>query len=240
MAFLDPELLRAVCPSIRPCAKPTACSRQLGLFDAAPRPPRTSTARFATLAREQTSASARGSIASPRGSCDRADAVRRARARHCRGAPSRARCTRASSRCRACSRRSTSHPLIEEMRRRARASATARTSCASTAALYRDGHDSVAFHGDTTARDMVQATVATVSLGAARKFLLKPTEGGRSQAYALGGGDLVVMGGTCQRTWRHAIPKVTARRRSANRGDVSAELVRCLRSNARAVRSVYP
>jgi alkylated DNA repair dioxygenase AlkB len=79
-----------------------------------------------------------------------------------------------------------------------------------SAALYRDGRDSVAFHGDTTARDMVQATVATISLGAARKFLLKPTEGGSSQAYALGGGDLVVMGGTCQRTWRHAIPKVTA------------------------------
>jgi alkylated DNA repair dioxygenase AlkB len=79
-----------------------------------------------------------------------------------------------------------------------------------TAALYRDGRDSVAFHGDTTARDMVQATVATVSLGAPRKFLLKPTEGGRSRSYALGGGDLVVMGGTCQRTWRHAIPKVTA------------------------------
>ena len=76
------------------------------------------------------------------------------------------------------------------------------------AALYRDGKDSVAFHGDTTARDMIAATVATISLGAARKFLLKPTEGGRSQAYALGGGDLVVMGGTCQRTWRHAIPKL--------------------------------
>jgi alkylated DNA repair dioxygenase AlkB len=78
-----------------------------------------------------------------------------------------------------------------------------------TAALYRDGNDSVAFHGDTTARDMLQATVATVSLGTARKFLVKPTEGGKSHAYALGGGDLVVMGGTCQRTWRHAIPKVT-------------------------------
>lgn len=77
-----------------------------------------------------------------------------------------------------------------------------------TAALYRDGRDSVAFHGDTTARDMLEATVATVSLGAPRKFLVKPTEGGRSRAFALGGGDLVVMGGTCQRTHRHAIPKV--------------------------------
>ena len=99
------------------------------------------------------------------------------------------------------------HPLIEAMRR-ALCEHYGEDFVRVTAALYRDGNDSVAFHGDTTARDMLQATVATISLGAARKFLLKPTEGGRSQAYALGGGDLVVMGGTCQRTWRHAIPKV--------------------------------
>lgn len=77
-----------------------------------------------------------------------------------------------------------------------------------TAALYRSGDDSVAFHGDTTARDMVTALVATVSLGQPRRFLLKPTEGGASIAYQLGRGDLIVMGGTCQRTWRHGIPKV--------------------------------
>jgi alkylated DNA repair dioxygenase AlkB len=77
-----------------------------------------------------------------------------------------------------------------------------------TAALYRDGHDSVAFHGDTTARDMIEAIVATVSLGAPRRFMLRPTEGGESIALPLGRGDLVVMGGTCQRTWRHGIPKV--------------------------------
>lgn len=77
-----------------------------------------------------------------------------------------------------------------------------------TAALYRDGNDSVAFHGDTVARNLLTALVATVSLGQPRKFLLKPTEGGPSIAYQLGRGDLIVMGGTCQRTWRHGIPKV--------------------------------
>lgn len=77
-----------------------------------------------------------------------------------------------------------------------------------TAALYRDGRDSVAFHGDTTARDMLEALVATVSLGEPRRFLLKPADGGDSIALPLGRGDLVVMGGTCQRTWRHGIPKV--------------------------------
>ncbi|HUS28944.1 MAG TPA: alpha-ketoglutarate-dependent dioxygenase AlkB [Kofleriaceae bacterium] len=79
-----------------------------------------------------------------------------------------------------------------------------------TAALYRDGNDSVAFHGDTTARNMVEALVATVSLGASRRFMLRPAEGGPSIALPLGRGDLVVMGGTCQRTWRHGIPKVAS------------------------------
>jgi len=76
-----------------------------------------------------------------------------------------------------------------------------------TLALYRDGDDSVALHGDTVARDMEEALVATVSLGAPRRFLLKPAAGGRSISFALGGGDLLVMGGSCQRTWRHGIPK---------------------------------
>jgi alkylated DNA repair dioxygenase AlkB len=100
-------------------------------------------------------------------------------------------------------------PLIEAMRTSLSeryGEAFVRTS----AALYRDGRDSVAFHGDTTARDLDQALVATVSLGAPRRFVLRPAGGGDSVALALGGGDLVVMGGTCQRTWRHGVPKVAA------------------------------
>lgn len=97
--------------------------------------------------------------------------------------------------------------VIEDMRR-ALSARYGEEFVRTTAALYRDGNDSVAWHGDTTARDMDQALVATVSLGQPRKFLLRPTEGGASIAYRLGRGDLIVMGGTCQRTWRHAIPKV--------------------------------
>ena len=52
------------------------------------------------------------------------------------------------------------------------------------------------------------AIVATVSLGQPRRFMLRPTAGGASIAFAAGRGDLIVMGGTCQRTWRHGIPKV--------------------------------
>jgi alkylated DNA repair dioxygenase AlkB len=72
---------------------------------------------------------------------------------------------------------------------------------------YRNGQDSVAFHGDRIARTLPNALVATVSVGAPRRFLMRPTGGGRSLAFSLGGGDLLVMGGSCQRTWQHAIPK---------------------------------
>jgi alkylated DNA repair dioxygenase AlkB len=99
------------------------------------------------------------------------------------------------------------HPLIDRMRD-ALSAHYGEPFVHASAALYRDGHDSVAFHGDTTARDMLEALVATVSLGAPRRFLMKPAEGGASIGFALGRGDLIVMGGTCQRTWRHGIPKV--------------------------------
>ena len=85
-----------------------------------------------------------------------------------------------------------------------------------TLALYRDGRDSVAFHGDRVARNMPEALVATVSLGEPRRFLLRPhperNRGAprRSVALSLGWGDLVVMGGACQRTWQHGIRKVAA------------------------------
>jgi alkylated DNA repair dioxygenase AlkB len=73
---------------------------------------------------------------------------------------------------------------------------------------YRDGRDSVAWHGDTIGRSRYQDTmVAIVSLGAARKLMLRPRSGGSSTGFALGHGDLIVMGGSCQRTWEHAIPK---------------------------------
>jgi len=75
---------------------------------------------------------------------------------------------------------------------------------------YRDGRDSVAWHGDTTGRGSTEDTmVAIISIGAPRVLLLRPRGGGRSIRHALGHGDLIVMGGSCQRTWEHAIPKTT-------------------------------
>jgi alkylated DNA repair dioxygenase AlkB len=75
--------------------------------------------------------------------------------------------------------------------------------------LYRDGRDSVAWHGDTTGRGSSEDTmVAILSLGAARALALRPRGGGGpSRRYEIGHGDLLVMGGSCQRTWEHAVPK---------------------------------
>jgi alkylated DNA repair dioxygenase AlkB len=83
--------------------------------------------------------------------------------------------------------------------------------------LYRDGRDSVAWHGDTIGRGSSEDTVvAILSLGAPRAFLLRPRGAFRTAGapprtpvlrYQLGHGDLLVMGGSCQRTWEHAVPK---------------------------------
>ena len=74
--------------------------------------------------------------------------------------------------------------------------------------FYREGRDSVAFHTDRELRHIDDTLVAILTLGAARPFLLRPVGGGRSIDLRPGSGDLIVMGGSCQETWEHAVPKV--------------------------------
>lgn len=76
--------------------------------------------------------------------------------------------------------------------------------------LYRDGRDSVAWHGDRIGSGATQDTVvAIISLGSTRRLLLRPRHGGQGRRYDLANGDLLVMGGSCQRTWDHAVPKTS-------------------------------
>ncbi|HUC59303.1 MAG TPA: alpha-ketoglutarate-dependent dioxygenase AlkB [Streptosporangiaceae bacterium] len=82
--------------------------------------------------------------------------------------------------------------------------------CTAGLCLYRDGRDSVAWHGDTSGRRVRETIVAILSLGNPRALLLRPRGGGRALRFLVGHGDLLVMGGTCQRTWEHSVPK-TAR-----------------------------
>jgi alkylated DNA repair dioxygenase AlkB len=74
--------------------------------------------------------------------------------------------------------------------------------------LYRDGRDSVAWHGDRIPEEIEDPIVALVSLGEPRRFLLRPKGGGKSRSFLLGRGDLLVTGGQTQRSWDHSVPKV--------------------------------
>ncbi len=74
--------------------------------------------------------------------------------------------------------------------------------------LYRDGHDSVAWHGDRERYELEDPTVVIVSTGQPRPFHLRPRGGGDSHSWQLGHGDLFVMGGSCQHDWEHCVPKV--------------------------------
>ena len=115
------------------------------------------------------------------------------------------------------------HPRLKQIRRRlndAYAGELGEPFTTAGLCLYRGGDDSVAWHGDTIGRSSTEDTmVAIVSLGATRVFALRPRGGGKSLEpegrrhrtlrLAHRHGDLLVMGGSCQRTWEHAIPKTT-------------------------------
>jgi len=73
--------------------------------------------------------------------------------------------------------------------------------------LYRDGADSVAWHGDRIQREVLEPMVAIVSLGATRTFALRLRGGGPAVRLAASHGDLIVMGGRCQHDWEHCVPK---------------------------------
>jgi alkylated DNA repair dioxygenase AlkB len=107
------------------------------------------------------------------------------------------------------------HPLLDEARTRLSAHYGPELGEPfRTAGLcfYRDGRDSVAWHGDRIGRGRSADTmVAILSLGDARRLSLRPLGGGpdRTLAFPAGHGDLLVMGGSCQRTWEHAVLKST-------------------------------
>jgi alkylated DNA repair dioxygenase AlkB len=76
--------------------------------------------------------------------------------------------------------------------------------------LYRDGHDSVAWHADRERYALEDPTVAIVSTGQPRSFHIRPRGRGASLSWQLGHGDLFVMGGSCQHDWEHCVPKAAS------------------------------
>jgi alkylated DNA repair dioxygenase AlkB len=75
---------------------------------------------------------------------------------------------------------------------------------------YKDGADSVAMHADKVRSTPPNTTIAIVSIGEPRRFNMRANNGAHSLGLRLGWGDLIVMGGSCQDTWQHGVPKVAS------------------------------
>ena len=85
--------------------------------------------------------------------------------------------------------------------------------------LYRDGQDSTGWHRDRFSCRRPECIVPVLTLGATRRFLIKPRAGGPSVVFKPHCGDLIVMGGRSQEDWVHSVPKepgIAERRISIN------------------------
>lgn len=73
--------------------------------------------------------------------------------------------------------------------------------------LYRTGQDSMGMHADNEPELGPEPTVATFTLGATRRFVLRARNSSHQAEYLLGDGSLLIMGGRCQTEYTHGIPK---------------------------------
>jgi alkylated DNA repair dioxygenase AlkB len=75
--------------------------------------------------------------------------------------------------------------------------------------LYRDGADSMGYHSDNEPELGAQPTIASISLGDRRRFVLRHRSTGERWSLDLGHGDLLVMRDESQSNYAHAIPKTS-------------------------------
>jgi alkylated DNA repair dioxygenase AlkB len=75
--------------------------------------------------------------------------------------------------------------------------------------LYRTGSDSIGWHADDEPELGEHPMIASISLGATRRFELRPLANGEGRGLALEHGSLLVMSGDTQRCWKHQVPKET-------------------------------
>ena len=96
--------------------------------------------------------------------------------------------------------------MLHEFRRRCESAAEAKFN-AVLVNLYRDGRDSVSWHSDNEAINGREPTIASVSLGATRRFDLRHRETKQTVKVDLEDGSLLVMSGLSQQCWVHQIAK---------------------------------
>ena len=72
---------------------------------------------------------------------------------------------------------------------------------------YRDNDDGTGWHVDRPQNQLAETVIPVLSLGATRRFLIRPEDSGPSTTIVTHGGDLVVMGGRCQKDYQHSVPK---------------------------------
>lgn len=73
--------------------------------------------------------------------------------------------------------------------------------------LYRDGQDSMGWHSDDEPELGRNPVIASVSFGAARRFLMQHKKRRLRMELRLEDGDVLVLGGATQHCWRHHVPK---------------------------------
>ncbi len=75
--------------------------------------------------------------------------------------------------------------------------------------LYRNGNDSMGRHSDDEPELGDSPTIASISLGATRRFILHPTSTNKQPSIKVNliSGSLLLMFGTAQRDWQHSLPK---------------------------------
>lgn len=71
---------------------------------------------------------------------------------------------------------------------------------------YEDGGTKLGFHADNEPIIVPDSPIASVSLGSSRRFVLRHNATGATRELTLGHGSLLVMSGTTQRFWQHAVP----------------------------------
>lgn len=78
--------------------------------------------------------------------------------------------------------------------------------------LYRDQTDSMGYHADDEPELGPNPIVGSISFGAARRFLLKHNETKELRQYDLVRGSMLIMAGTLQHHWKHAVPRTSQAR----------------------------